>query len=71
MELAADRFSGKLIRRMVEYGNVTKSYAEGFLLKFVVDVMARGEEFTGGWSHPPNSMRRQAVREGYYHGRGC
>jgi len=70
-ELAADRFSGKLIRRMVDYGNVTKSYAEGFLLKFVVDVMARGEEYTGGRTHPPNSMRRQAVREGFYDARGC
>jgi hypothetical protein len=71
MELAADRYSGMLIRGMVDYGNTTREYAEGFLLSFAVDVMARGSQFTGGWSHPPDEMRRRAVREGYNSRRGC
>jgi hypothetical protein len=60
---AADRYSGMLIRRMVDYGNTTREYAEGFLLSFAVDVMARGGQFTGGWSHPPDHMRRRAVKD--------
>jgi hypothetical protein len=64
-ELEADRYSGMLIGRLVEKGNMEASYAEGFLLDFVVNVMARGSGYRGGETHPPDEDRKRAVREGY------
>lgn len=70
MELEADRYAGFLIRKLVDKGDLKSSYAEGFLLGFVVNYMSYGR-YLGGQTHPPDSMRKQAVYRGYYQKLGC